>query len=79
MPRHEAMVRELLTYRSAFLYELPLDGEPHAGGAVCAILADVARRFQPFLATWRRNMTIDGEAAHGEAAEEESRVARARS
>ena len=43
----------LTRYRAAFLYELPADGHPVEGGAVCAIMADVSRRFTPHLAAWR--------------------------
>jgi hypothetical protein len=53
MKRHDAMHRSLLAYRTAYLYELPLDGEPPAGGAVCAVIAEVARRFGPHLHAWR--------------------------
>ena len=44
-PRHAEMLRNLHVYRHAFLYEMPLPGEPAAMGAVCAAMADVARRF----------------------------------
>ena len=53
MARHDAMFRSLLAYRTAYLYELPLDGHPAAGGAVCAVIAEVARRFGPHLHAWR--------------------------
>ena len=55
MDRYAAMLRALLAYRTAYLYELPLDGQPKAGGAVCAIIAEVARRFGPHLRSWRRS------------------------
>ena len=51
--RHESMYRALLAYRTAYLYELPLDGHLPAGGAVCAVMAEVARRFSPHLNLWR--------------------------
>ena len=61
LPRHDTMMRQLLAYRTAYLYEMPLDGQPFAGGAVCAVVAEVARRFGPFLAQWRRaNATTVG-------------------
>lgn len=63
--KHDEMLRNLIAYRTAYLYELPLNGQPHAAGAVCAVLADVARRFQPHLHAWRKNMTADGEVELG--------------
>ena len=54
MRRHEEMYKALLAYRTAFLYELPSDGQHKAGGAVCAVMAEVARRFGPHLREWRR-------------------------
>ena len=61
LPRHDTMMRQLLAYRTAYLYEMPLDGQPFAGGAVCAVVAEVARRFGPVLAHWRRaNATTVG-------------------
>ena len=50
--RHGEMHRALHLYRSAFLYEMPLDGQPAATGAVCAIVADLARRFAVHLPAW---------------------------
>ena len=50
---YDAMLRALLAYRTAYLYELPLDGQPSAGGAVCAAVAEIARRFAPHLNEWR--------------------------
>ncbi|KAL1522962.1 hypothetical protein AB1Y20_017926 [Prymnesium parvum] len=57
MPRHAEMLRNLALYRQAYFYELPFDGEPSATGAVCAVMADVSRRFLPHLFTWRDNRT----------------------
>jgi len=54
------MQKALRTYRAAFLYELPADGQSVQGGAVCAVLADVSRRFTPHLAQWRDNSTVNG-------------------
>jgi hypothetical protein len=51
--RHDAMLKALLEYRSMFLYELPLQGQPAAGGAVCAIVAELWQRFGPHLHAWR--------------------------
>ena len=51
--RHASMYRALLAYRTAYLYELPLEGHLPAGGAVCAVMAEVARRFGPHLNLWR--------------------------
>ena len=48
-----APAQALRRYRAAFLYELPSDGQPVEGGAVCAIMADVSRRFTPHLSAWR--------------------------
>ena len=53
MARHASMYRALLAYRTAYLYELPLDGHVAAGGAVCAVMAEVTRRFAPHLSAWR--------------------------
>ena len=53
MKKHKTMHQALLAYRTAYLYELPLDGHPAAGGAVCAVIAEVARRFGPHLSAWR--------------------------
>ena len=47
-----------LAYRTAYLYELPLDGHPPAGGAVCAVIAEVAKRFGPHLRSWRANVSL---------------------
>ena len=45
LPHHAAMLQRLRAYRAAFLYELPLEGDPPAAGAACALIADVTRRF----------------------------------
>ena len=55
--RYDSMLKALLAYRTAYLYELPLDGQPAAGGAVCAVVAELARRFGPHLRSWRNNAT----------------------
>ena len=43
------MYSALLAHRTAYLYELPRDGQLAAGGAVCAVMAEVMRRFAPHL------------------------------
>jgi hypothetical protein len=53
MPKYDSMLRALLAYRTAYLYEMPLDGQPPAGGSVCAVVAELARRFGPHLSAWR--------------------------
>lgn len=45
LPKHASMLRRLHAFRSAFLYEMPLPGDRPAMGAACALIADVARRF----------------------------------
>lgn len=50
-----AITGALLAYRTAFLYEMPLDGEAAAGGAICAVMAEVARRFGPHVSAWRND------------------------
>ena len=45
LPKYASMLQRLSAHRSAFLYELPLDGERPAAGAACALIADVAKRF----------------------------------
>lgn len=51
--KYDRMLKNLLAYRTAYLYELPRDGDPSAGGTVCAVVAEVARRFGPHLHSWR--------------------------
>lgn len=63
MRRHASMYRSLLAYRTAYLYELPRDGHPAAGGAVCAVMAEVTRRFGPHLNAWRGLETAGGNAS----------------
>lgn len=58
MLKYDAMLQALLAYRTAYLYELPRDGDPAAGGVVCAVIAEVARRFGPHLNAWRSSRTI---------------------
>ena len=57
------MSKALLAYRTAFLYELPRDGDPPAGGVICAVIAEVARRFGSHVASWRTNQSTHGSAA----------------
>ena len=45
LPQHARMERSLRAHRAAFLYALPLPGQPAAGGAAAALVADVALRF----------------------------------
>ena len=47
------MLRSVRAHRHAFLYDLPLDGQPPAAGAVCAVMADVARRYAALVPAWR--------------------------
>ena len=61
--RYPEMLQALRRYRAAFLYELPADGRPVEGGAVCAIMADVSRRFTPHLGAWRAAGGAEGGAA----------------
>ena len=50
---HPRMLRSLEAYRHMFLYELPLAGQPAAGGTVCAIISELASRFGSHLRSWR--------------------------
>ena len=54
------MMANLDAHRAAFLYELPADGQPAAGGAVCAILMDVHQRFGPHVRAWRNASSHGG-------------------
>ena len=73
--RHAQMMRVLELYRPWFLYELAearsADDARHASSLLCAVLADVARRFSPHLQDWRR-------AAAGPTAGSETNVSSAR-
>ena len=66
MENHAQMMANLDAHRAAFLYELPADGQPAAGGAVCAILMDVHQRFGPHVRAWRNASSHGGasELAH---------------
>ena len=66
MENHAQMMANLDAHRAAFLYELPADGQPAAGGAVCAILMDVHQRFGPHVRAWRNASSHGGgpEEAH---------------
>ena len=61
--RHAEMLRNLHVYRHAFLYELPTAGQPAAMGAVCAVMADVSRRFKPHLQSWRDGRALSNTSA----------------